>query len=173
MNLKLKTHNEYLNINFDNATDENINKSLSKKRITKIVLAGILIYFILRIISLIIKLTFISIIALIGFGIFIYLSLFICISKDIDSTVIGIKNSEYWDKIIALKKVIQEMDINKEVYFQSDFTELLYLKKNSSIYSEYKLPLSEIKYSESDNFELTYDKNTLNIILYVPIKYMY
>lgn len=30
MNLKLKTHNEYLNINFDNATDENINKSLSK-----------------------------------------------------------------------------------------------------------------------------------------------
>ena len=24
MNLKLKTHNEYLNINFDNATDENI-----------------------------------------------------------------------------------------------------------------------------------------------------
>ena len=122
---------------------------------------------------MIIKLTFISIIALIGFGIFIYLSLFICISKDIDSTVIGIKNSEYWDKIIALKKVIQEMDINKEVYFQSDFTELLYLKKNSSIYSEYKLPLSEIKYSESDNFELTYDKNTLNIILYVPIKYMY
>lgn len=63
--------------------------------------------------------------------------------------------------------------MNKEVYFQSDFTELVYLKKNSSIYSEYKLPLSEIKYSESDNFDLTYDENTLNIILYVPIKYMY
>jgi hypothetical protein len=173
MNLKLKTHNEYLNINFDNATDENINKSLLKKRITKIVLAGILICFILSIISLIIKLTFISIITLIGFSVFIYLSLFICISKDIDSIVIGIKNSEYWDKIIALKKVIQEIDMNKEVYFQSDFTELVYLKKNSSIYSEYKLPLSEIKYSESDNFDLTYDKNTLNIILYVPIKYIY
>lgn len=173
MNLKLKTHNEYFNINFDNVTDENINKSLSKKRITKIVLAGILICFILSIISLIIKLTFISIITLIGFSVFIYLSLFICISKDIDSTVIGIKNSEYWDKIIALKKVIQEIDMNKEVYFQSDFTELVYLKKNSSIYSEYKLPLSEIKYSESDNFDLTYDENTLNIILYVPIKYIY
>lgn len=173
MNLKLKTHNEYFNINFDNATDENINKSLLKKRITKIVLAGILICFILSIISLIIKLTFISIITLIGFSVFIYLSLFICISKDIDSTVIGIKNSEYWDKIIALKKVIQEIDMNKEVYFQSDFTELVYLKKNSSIYSEYKLPLSEIKYSESDNFDLTYDENTLNIILYVPIKYIY
>lgn len=129
MNLKLKTHNEYFNINFDNATDENINKSLLKKRITKIVLAGILICFILSIISLIIKLTFISIITLIGFSVFIYLSLFIFISKDIDSTVIGIKNSEYWDKIIAFKKVIQEIDMNKEVYFQTDFTELVYFKK--------------------------------------------
>lgn len=173
MNFKLKTHNEYLNINFDNATDENINKSLSKKRITKIVLAGILICFVLIIISLIAKLTFISIIALIGFGIFIYLSLFICISKDIDSTVIGVKNSEYWDKIIALKNVIQEIDMEKEVYFQLNFTELLYLKKNSDVYSEYKLPLDEMKYSESDNFNLTYDENTLNIILYIPIKYMY
>lgn len=173
MNLKLKTHNEYLNINFDNAIDENINKSLSKKRTTKIVLAGILICFVLSIISLIAKLTFISIITLIGFGIFLYLSLFICISKDIDSTVIGVKNSEYWNKIIALRNVIQEIDMNKEVYFQLNFTELLYLKKNSDVYSEYKLPLDEMKYSESDNFNLTYDENTLNIILYVPIKYMY
>lgn len=173
MNLKLKTQNEYLNINFDNATDKNINKSLLKKRTTKIILAGILIWFILSIISLIIKLTFISIIALISFGIFIYLSLFICISKDIDSTVIGVKNSEYWDKIITLRNAIQKIDMNKEVYFQSNFTELLYLKKNSNVYSEYKLPLDEIKYSESDNFNLTYDENTLNIILYVPIKYIY
>lgn len=173
MNFKLKTHNEYLNINFDNATDENLNKSLSKKRTTKIILAGIFMCFVLSIISLITKLTFISIIALIGFGIFIYLSLFICISKDIDSTVIGVKNSEYWDKIIALKNVIQEIDMEKEVYFQLNFTELLYLKKNSDIYSEYKLPIDEMKYSESDNFNLTYDENTLNIILYVPIKYMY
>ena len=173
MNLQLKTHNEYLNINFDNVTDENINKYLLTKRINKITKIVAVISFITGIIGSIINFLFIPIISLIIFAISLYLYSFEFFNKDIESSILGVKNTNYWDKIIALKEIIQEMDMNKKILFQSDFTKLLYLKKNSNVYFEYELPLNEIKYSESDDYNLTFDENTLNIILYVPIKYMY
>lgn len=147
MTAKLKlnfTRSRYLEIDFEDVTDEKI---ITHKKM-KVTMNLAAIVFIL---SLIVNYISTSILADISL-IFIATSMFtLCLIN------IYYQGNNYLDKIIPFIDIINMIDTEKDIYFSYDFSTLKYYKKGG-MFSTYKLPVDKIEYYDSRNLKLTYDE---------------
>lgn len=82
-------------------------------------------------------------------------------------------NNEYIlvDNIKEIENIINNINDLKKTFFSSDYNAINFFTKDDNSLSKMYLPIDEKRYYDSDNFTLTYDKKSHNIILYIPVKY--
>lgn len=75
------------------------------------------------------------------------------------------------DNIKETENIINNVNDLKKVFFSSDYDSINFFAKDDNSLSKMCLPIDEKRYYDSDDFKLTYDKKSYNIILYIPVKY--
>lgn len=82
-------------------------------------------------------------------------------------------NNEYAlvDNIKEIKNIINNINDLKKTFFSSDYDSIIFFTKDDNSLSKMYLPIDEKRYYDSDDFTLTYNKKSHNIILYIPVKY--
>lgn len=82
-------------------------------------------------------------------------------------------NNEYIlvDNIKEIENIINNINDLKKTFFSSDYDTINFFAKDDNSLSKIYFPVDEKRYYDSDNFTLTYDKKSHNIILYIPVKY--
>ena len=86
--------------------------------------------------------------------------------------VTGFNNeSALVDNIKEIENIINNINDLKKIFFSSDYNAINFFAKDDNSLSKMNFPVDEKRYYDSDNFKLTYDKKSHNIILYIPVKY--
>lgn len=82
-------------------------------------------------------------------------------------------NNEYAlvDNVKEIENIINNINDLKKTFFSSDYNSINFFTKDDNSLSKMYLPIDEKRYYDSDNFTLTYNKKSHNIILYIPVKY--
>ena len=82
-------------------------------------------------------------------------------------------NNEYAlvDNVKEIENIINNINDLKKTFFSSDYDTINFFAKDDDSLSKMYLPVDEKRYYDSDDFTLTYNKKSHNIILYIPVKY--